>query len=237
MGAKQSKGKDENKGEPVPPKKLFEKRPVKEPPKQILAEGTPPVTNYLLPLPGNSNNPSVNITGNSEVERNIDIIPKRSASETKAKPATAVNPIGFSPVKAEKKAGRGPKPRFSAIGGEIDSRDKQMENIAKTLGELENESIGRQRSRKATKASRKTHIDEYLMHLHMGMDEYERLLQEGDKSVGLTNHSKGASSQYTLKVNSEKHHITLHTMMKIMSVNEFNWLKSTRNMAKTRSML
>lgn len=110
-----------------------------------------------------------------------------------------------------------------------------MENIARTLGELENESMMGHRSRKATKVSRKTRIDEYLMHLHMGMDEYERLLHEGEKSVATTNHSKGLSSQYTLKVNSEKHHITLHTMMKIMSVNDFNWLKSTRNMAKTRT--
>ena len=195
------------------------------------------MTNYLLALPDSSANASANVSANVSATgdnppKPDPLVPfkmKRLSESATKKPATIVN-TAFNPIRKEKKD-RNAKPRFTEV--DKDSKDKQMENIARTLGELENESMTRQRSRKQTKGSRKTRIDEYLIQLHMGMDEYERLLQLDDKSMGTTQHSKGLSSQYTLKVNSEKHHITLHTMMKIMSVNEFNWLKSTRNMAKT----
>lgn len=148
------------------------------------------------------------------------------------------------------KKDRNIKPRFT-IGGKdiVNEANKkkyttlaerqysiQMGNIARTLGELERaNSIGK-KERNINKSGRKTRIDEYLFNLQMGgMDEQEKLMQieygMAEKSMNNTMpQSRGLSSQYTLKMNSEKNQITLHTMMKIMTANETNWLKSTRHL-------
>lgn len=155
------------------------------------------------------------------------------------------------------KKDRNVKPRFTIGGEDIINLAKkkkyttiaerqysiQMQNIARTLGELERANSIVKKERNMKKPERKTRIDEYLFNLQMGgMGEHEKLMQidfglGADKTMTTTmQQSKGLSSQYTLKLNNDKNQITLHTMMKIMTANDNNWLKSTRHM-KTRKIV